>query len=239
VADTLVIVPTKGRPQQFVRLVRAIWDTAAEPVDILALHSPGDFQNYREHLSAMQHDAKPLWPLRSVTVPAEFDSYSGKLARAATAMRKYVTSHRFLAVLNDDHEPVTSGWDRAFKDAIGNESFAVAYGPDGVWEDGQVPTAPFLTSSIVTALGWIALPGLQHILIDNVWMELAQGTDTLHFLRDVRIQHHHVDNGEAKWDATYRETQNNEPRNQQDRERWWAWQADGRESDIAKLRALA
>lgn len=166
-------------------------------------------------------------------------TYPEKLNTAADTLAPHF---RYMALLNDDHEVMTPDWDRLFKGALGDDPFGVAYGPDGVWEDGQVPTAPFITTSMHRALGWVALPGLQHILVDNVWMDLAKRLDTLHFLPEVRIQHHHLDNGEAAMDATYAETQNNEARNQADRERWWEWMGsstDGIQPDSEADRDLS
>lgn len=173
-------------------------------------------------------------PVSVLQVPDDY-AYPEKLNKAAA---EHAFEYRYLALFNDDHEPITPGWDVAMKAALSNDPFGVAYGPDGVWEEGQVPTAPMITSSMYTALGWIALPGLHHILVDNVWMDLAKATGTLHFLPDVRIQHHHIDNGEAPMDATYAETQNNEVRNQEDRETWWAWLGGPMLQDVVKLKGL-
>ncbi len=240
-ADTLVIVPTKGRSHLIPRLLDSIESTAVDEVDIVLVVCAAEVPSY-SHLLEHQHGFD-VWILT-----AEDDAtYPSKVNQAA---KKYAHRYRYFAIWNDEHEAITPGWDQAFKAAIGDEPFGLAYGPDGVWEEGQVPAAPFLTTSMQTALGWVALPGLQHILVDNVWMDLAASTGALHFLPEVRIQHHHLDIGEAEPDATYAETQNNEARNQQDRETWWAWLGDQvtpeletvpgspRAADVERLRAL-
>jgi hypothetical protein len=221
VSDTLVVIPTKGRPAQLERLVNSLWKTAAEPVDILLVLSEGEQELYNETVSQLWAYTPSLHINFDSMFVASDATYPDKLNATVDFIRE--GGHRYVFVPNDDHEAITVGWDRAYKDLIGDEPFGLAYGPDGVWEDGQVPSAPFLTATFVTTLGFLALPGLQHILVDNVWMDLAKALSVCHFTRDVRIQHHHLDNGEAEVDDTYRETQHNDARNREDRMVWWRW----------------
>jgi hypothetical protein len=228
----LAIVPTKGRPKLARRLLRAIWRTAWEPVDIAFIICSSEMELYRRAFTRVQ--APEGRAVLFVEVDDDF-TYPRKLNFGAAFAPAGV--YRFFALLNDDHEPITHGWDVKLKDAIGDERFGVAYGPDGIWDDGTIPSAPVITSSMYEALGWVALPGLHHILVDNVWKDLAVAMGTLHFLPDVRIQHRHRQLG-AEDDATYRETNDNLAHQQEDGLTYETWSSAQRALDVAKLEAL-
>lgn len=234
--DLIAIVPTKGRPHLIPRLVNGIHATAGEPVDVMLVICESEWPVYAAVVKELQaaHPDRLLSPM----LVKDDATYPSKLNDAGQYLQSSGGDYHFYALFNDDHEPVTPGWDVALKDAIGDEYFAVAYGPDGVWEEGQVPTAPVVTASLFETLGYLALPTLGHILVDNVWMDLARWCGTLHFLPEVRIQHHHIDNGEAEPDATYLETQNNDERNARDREVYASWFTEDRWVEGDKLRAL-
>ena len=227
-SDLLIIVPSKRRPTNVTRLVDAIHATAAEPVDILVVVCSNEVTEYEAAIATFDKTVGIL------IVDDDFE-YPQKLNAAAAAT---ADQYRYLGLFNDDHVPESPGWDTKLKTALADDAFGVAYAPDGIWEDGQVPTAPLITSSMQLTLGWVALPGLHHILVDNVWKELAEACGTLHFLRDVRIQHHHRTNGLALDDQTYRDTADGN-RAGQDSDRYDAWKQSGeKQANIDLLRGL-
>lgn len=241
--DTLVILPTRGRPEGAARLIRSIWRNQAEPTETWLTVNEDDVRKYQALAEVLEAETPVGSDLFLFVVPDDL-AYPGKINYAAEVAMKLDGEHagarqpRYFFIPNDDHEVLTPGFDRIFKDAIGDAPFGLAFGNDGIWTEGQTPTAPFITSSIQQTLGWTALPGLGHILVDNVWLDLAQWCGTSHFLRDVSVQHHHLDNGEAEQDATYAETQNNEARNENDRRVYKQWREDQRWIDGDFLRAL-
>lgn len=234
--ETLVILPTRGRPEGAGRLIRSIWKNQADPTAIWMTVNEDDAENYRALASELHDELPVLSAFWFLIVPNDL-AYPGKINYAAVAVAKH-PEPKYLFIPNDDHEVLTPDFDRIFKDAIGDVPFGLAFGNDGIWTEGQTPTAPFISGSIATTLGWAALPGLGHILVDNVWLDLARWTGTSHFLPDVSVQHHHLDNGEAEKDATYAETQNNEERNESDRQVYADWYHHQRWIDGDLLRAL-
>jgi hypothetical protein len=214
-ADTVVIVPTRGRSHLLPRLINSVRATAAAPVDIYLVVNVGEFDTYQAVIDPLRLDYNDIM----VGVVEDGLDYPTKLNLAANAA---AYRYKYMALWNDEHEPLTAGWDAAFKAALGAEPFGVACGPDGIWENGEIPSAPFMTTSFHSALGWVALPGLQHILVDNVWMDLAKALDVYHFLPEVRVQHHHRQLG-APDDDTYHLTNDNPDMEEQDRQRWWEW----------------
>lgn len=225
-ADTLVIIPTKGRPHLIPKLLEAIRRTAVGEVDVALVINQSEWNG---GYSGVTEDAM-------VMVVPDDSNYPGKLNYAAQWATAY--DYRYLVLLNDDHEPITNGWDIAMKTALKDDPFGIAYGPDGIWEDGRIPSAPMITASMFTALGWVALPGLHHILVDNVWWDLADRLGTRHFLPEVRIQHHHYTIGEANLDQTYIETSNQDHQNS-DSARYFEWHdGTGMKEDLRKLQRL-
>lgn len=208
--DLLMIVPTKGRPHLIGRLLDATKATAAEPVDVVLVVCESELDRYR----------RVIGPEPLIQVVPDDTEYPAKLNLGAA---EFAADYRYLALFNDDHVPESPGWDVALKGALATDAFGVAYGPDGVWANGEIPSAPVLTSSMYAALGWVALPRLHHILVDNVWKTLAELTGTLHFLPDVMIRHHHRDNGLAPSDDTYRLTGDNKEHEAEDSSRYWTW----------------
>jgi len=222
-SDLAIIVPTKGRPKLARRLVHAIERTAHEDYELVFVVNASEAAVYDRVLAGRN--------CVMLLVPDD-STYPSKLNHAAEQFHR---SYRYLALLNDDHEPQTPGWDVKLKNAIGDEAFGIAYGPDGIWEDGRIPSAPVITSSMYERLGWVALPGLHHILVDNVWWDLSEALGTRHFLPDVRIQHHHYTTGAAVKDETYIET-SNQGHQDEDSVTYFAWRdGEGYLDAIAKL----
>jgi hypothetical protein len=222
-SDTLVIVPTKGRPHLIQPQYEAIYATVSEPVDIVYVICESDWPNYQEVTDAIPEN---------VLVVGDDATYPSKLNAAAEA---FADQYKYLVLFNDEHRPETVGWDARFKEALGDESYGIAYGYDGIWPEGTIPSAPMLPASMYAKLGWVALPGLHHILVDNVWLELARAVGTIHFFPDVHVIHHHRNIG-AQDDATYRETNDNQAHQDEDSATYYEWmRGDGFRDAVEKL----
>jgi hypothetical protein len=220
-ADLIVLVPSRGRPQNIERLWTAIKATAAEPV----------------HLFVRTDDDEPAYPFLEDVIYHRGPRL--RLGATYNEMAERVASkYLYLALWNDDHLPTTPGWDVAMKRAISGP-FGVAYAPDGNWERGELPTAPIVTSNMFDALGWVCLPGLTHWFVDNVWKTIGEDTDGLHFLPEVRVEHLHRVNGKAADDQTYRDANDNLLQNTADGERFHSWLAsEERRQNAEMLNAL-
>lgn len=105
--------------------------------------------------------------------------------------------------LDDDHWPVTIGWDVQYLnalDALGGTG--VVYGND-LFQGERLPTVPGISTNIVRELGWYAPPQLQHWHCDDFWRELGQRSGRLLYLQDTIIEHRHPQAGKAQRDAVY------------------------------------
>lgn len=234
-ADLLIVVPTKGRTRMIRRLYESIVAHSIEEADILLLVGWNEYDEYAVEVARIKqsiHFELSILPVGDVdaTYPEKLN-LGGRFAIEDGG-------YNYLALFNDEHEVMTYGWDTRFKEVLRGQPFGIAYGPDGIWANGEIPSAPMITVSMYRALGWVALPGLWHILVDNVWKDLATACGTCFFLPDVLIKHHHRQLTGAT-DATYAETNDIQWRQDADSATYYAWKDhQGEWDDVAKLKEL-
>lgn len=191
-----VIVPTRGRPQNAARLQRAFAETDslnAVPMFVVDADDP-ELPGYLARVGVgeithiLVHDSD-----------AAGTGMTGPLNYAAG-----ILSHEYdaLGFMGDDHMPRTAGWDAHVLGALAGPGPAVVYGND-LLQGERLPTAAFMPSRLVRALGFMAPPVLGHLYVDNFWMELGLRTGGLRYLPDVVIEHLHPAAGKAGMDARY------------------------------------
>jgi hypothetical protein len=137
--------------------------------------------------------------------------------------------------IGDDHRFRTSGWDQTITEALASIGGGIAYGDD-LAQRQNLATQVFISSSIVMALGWMALPGAKHLFLDNTWMTLGGSMSRLIYVPQVVIEHMHPYFGKGEMDEGY-ERVNASPVVEHDRAAYEAWVRDGAREDIAKALA--
>lgn len=190
----LVIVPTRGRPENVVRLEQAIKDTRTTRADFLYVVDHDD-PKAEEYVRM---------GLNRLIVIHERLRLGGTLNWAA---RKYADLYDAIGFMGDDHLPRTPFWDLRVLDALDVETGQaprVVYGND-LLQGANLPTAVFMHSRIIQALGYMVPPGMIHLYLDNFWKELGQSLNGLVYLPDVVIEHMHPVAGKADWDDRYAE----------------------------------
>ena len=219
--DLLVIVPSRGRPQNIARLLDAVHATAKMKTHVHVAVDDDDpeLERYRYVMGQAGADGDVL-----TTGPRKgLAAWTDEIAVAQAA------EYPFLASLGDDHVPYTPGWDKALIRAIvsmGGTGFAYPW--DGTRED--IPEAVVMSSDIVAALGWMCLPGLEHWYIDNVWADLGRAAGCLRHLRAVKVEH------AWKGDQTSRESSE---KITADRDAYYAWRRSERmEQDAGAVISL-
>jgi hypothetical protein len=208
----LVVVPTRGRPDNVRRLETARLETHSRCADFL--YALDDDDPERGRYLEIGLDRVAMGPrLRLV----------GTLNQVAL---KYADRYPWIGFMGDDHLPRTEHWDTAVQSALDREGPAVVYGDDRI-QGANLPTAVFMPSRVVTALGFFAPPVLTHLYADNFWLALGQALGGLVHLPDVVIEHLHPVGGTAPWDDRYAEV--NAPSvDTADRAAWEAFVSDGR-----------
>lgn len=217
--DLLVIVPTRGRPQNIARLIDSVTMTCQVKTHFVIGVDDDDPQlaTY-EAVMARAGDAGTM-----VTGPRKgLTAWTNEIAMARAG------DYRHLASFGDDHVPVTRGWDRLLIRGIarmGGTGFTYPW--DGTRED--IPEAVVMSSDIVTALGWMALPDLEHWYIDNVWADLGRGIKRIRHLRAIKVEH------VRKADQTSRDSSE---KLAADRDAYYLWRKTRMADDIKILAGL-
>jgi len=138
----------------------------------------------------------PYW---AHCITNSYYSKIGPILNAASRNSAKVCSH--IAFMGDDHMPQTFHWDQFLVESLGDRP-GVAYGND-LLQGANLPTMCVISSDVIKALGYMCPPGLQHLYLDNFWLELGRALGNLHYLPDCIIEHIHPLAGKAEMDAGY------------------------------------
>lgn len=181
----IVICPTRGRPGKALEAFEAFISTKTLSTTSM--------------IFAVDPDDPTLAQYQEVPVLVVSKGGSGMGFPLNEAAMKLVDSADILGFVGDDHRFRTPGWDHAIRKAL--KAGGIAYGND--LGRPELPTQVFISSSIVKALGWMALPGAHHLYLDDTWAELGRRAGCLHYLEEVIIEHMHPEYGKASTDAGY------------------------------------
>jgi hypothetical protein len=201
-----LICPTRGRPGNADRLIRA-WAATAVCSDLIFCVDTDDPAGPGYTQLAMaehRHRGIVTW----LAGPRQ-----GLCGWTDLVARDYAGQYEAFLSVGDDHVPETPGFDRILLDATAGTGGGFAYGDDGVihqpsddWpEPHNLPTACLITANVIQALGGMCLPGAEHMFTDPYWLLLSNLAGCRHFLPQVKITHHHPAAGRAAWDLTYAE----------------------------------
>lgn len=224
--DAAILVPSRARSAQLGEMISAALSTSAAQTDIIVAvdNDDPDGPAYAALEDSLRGEKRVTW-LRGPR-----DTMAGWTNKMAGW---YAGGYFALGSFGDDHFPRTPGWDAVLLDALETPGVIMAYGDD-LHQGRRLPTAPLIRSAVVTALGWMALPGCSHYFIDDGWLALADGAAA--YCQNVIIEHVHPDAGKAPRDATYAEAL---PHWQADESIYRAWYAGRRHEDIRIAREAA
>jgi hypothetical protein len=188
--DLTVYIPTKGRPQNALRLQKTFEQTTTlntRPVFIL---SEGD-----DKLSEYQGLSE------TITVFPDKPGFVSPLNLGYYQDRRYRYSFA-LGFMGDDHLPRTVGWDERIVKTLLELKAGLVYGNDK-FQEQSIPTQAFMTADIALALGFMTLPRLKHLYADNFWLDFGNALGKIKYLPDVVIEHLHPAAGKAQHDIGY------------------------------------
>ncbi len=96
----------------------------------------------------------------------------------------------YFVFMGDDHIPRTQGWDKAFIQALGQNT-GIVYGDD-LLQGANLPTAFGMSRDLVNELRGMTFPGCVHLFFDNFVKQLGLDLEYLKYLPDVIIEHLHT-----------------------------------------------
>jgi hypothetical protein len=216
-APVLYLVPTRGRPENALRLARAFRDTrGSDETELLFCVDDDDpklalYEDYLDldNVNSFEFAGYKIGPRRRLN--ATLNHYA----------QMFMGDYDIIGFMGDDHTPRTPGWDVRFVRHLDDARVGIVYGDDLVQRQ-NLPTEVAMTSNIIRTLGYMAPPTLVHMYLDNFWRDLGQHTGTLAYLPDVIIEHVHPVNGRAEWDDTYVEAGAEMPSDEQHYQRYLA-----------------
>lgn len=231
----VVLCPTRGRPDRAADAFRSFQETKVRRDTRLVFVVDADDPTIETYLGfARGWQGKYAIDPDAPYMVVLFDDETGDLVKATNAkVHRFWDRFDIIGHIGDDHLFRTSGWDGMVERAL--EAPGVAYGNDGHHGE-NIPTAAFLSSSIVKALGWLALPTCHHLYIDNAWYTIGQELGARHYLPTMLIEHMHPLTGKAPMDEGY--AKNNAPEMyDHDGQAYRTWVVEQMPDDIARVRA--
>ena len=224
-ADLVVVVPSRGRPERARALAAAFEATCTADTE-LAFAVDEDDPTAGAYAGAA----------------CVFTSPSTSMVEALNAAAGYFADERNISpsfavgFMGDDHVPRTVGWDAAYLDALRELGTGIVYGDD-LLQGERLPTQCAMTADIVRTLGFMAPPTLAHLWVDDFWLTLGREAGCIRYLPQVVVEHVHPLAGKAEWDPGYLRV-NAAAMYARDEAAWLAYAASDLAGDVAKLRAL-
>jgi hypothetical protein len=190
----LVIVPSRTRPDNIQRLIAGFLDTTSGASQLL-IGLDDDDPQFSVYSTNFKHEA------------VEFSI--GPRCGSGALVNQLALQHLdygYVSYLGDDIAFGTVGWDKRMIDAIqGLGGTGIAYAND-LYRGVGFTIHIVASMNIVRALGYLCVPTMKHLYVDDVWKLWGDGIGKLVYLDDVIIEHKHWSNGKASLDALYSET---------------------------------
>lgn len=187
-----ILVPTRKRPLNVIRLVDSALRTADEPSKI-------EFLFYVDEDDAtFKIDFKKNTRIKVVVGPRTWISLAHNVLYTHS-------SGEILMYGADDIVFKTAGWDKSIKDTFNNMSdkICLVYANDGVDQSQSIARHGFIHRRWFNITG-SAFPSLRNVPIDLWCTEIANKINRLRYLDDVLIEHVHFRQGKkAQIDQTY------------------------------------
>lgn len=186
----VAMLPSRGRPQAAKELRYAFEQTEAQCRLFFAVDEDDPtLEQYIDYLGEEMIAITPSAGVRGVVYPL---NYWARILK---------DDYDYFVFMGDDHRPRTKGWDVGLANVI-DQGADLAYGDD-LFRGKNLATAGVIAGRIVRAFNGMAPDCLQHLYIDNFWMQVASDLQSLYYVSDVIIEHLHYINGKAPMDELY------------------------------------
>lgn len=224
-ADLVVLVPSRGRPEAAGALIQAFRDSCTADTVLCFVVDDSD-PTGNEYVSLTGDRVAVAITPSNTMVEALNMAAVDHISRDVFA----------IGFMGDDHRPRTVGWDTAYLEALRDLGTGIVYGDD-LLQGEQLPTQVAMTADIVQALGYMAPPDLVHLFVDNFWKDLGRAAGCLRYLPDVVVEHLHPIAGKADWDEGHTRV-NDQSVYAADAKAYHTYRETGFTADVAKIQAL-
>lgn len=182
----VILVPTRGRPDNCERLFEAFVATRTQATIIFCVDD----------------DDPKLEEYKELDLPILIGPRKRLVGTLNDVSASLVDRFDIIGFLGDDTLPKEDCWEDKIHQNFKRNM--IAYGNDGHQGEG-LPTGVFLDSRIVKILGYMVPPTFIHLFADNYWKTLGEALGTLTYIPDLDIEHLHPYAGKAEHDQTYAE----------------------------------
>lgn len=214
-----ILVPSRGRPENLDRLIKACYETA-EGNWTMYVRLDNDDPRVGEYDAIFDECGSEVVVFHGDRVG--LGASLNELAGWADADR---VTH--IGMFGDDVLPQTPGWDVRLVESLKGK-LGVAYGDDGL-RDKHAPDLPthfVLPTEVYRRLGYLSPPGMRHLFVDNVARDIGRYLRCFVYV-PVRIQHLHPwAVGEHIHDQTYAEGGRSSEVREQDSKVYVNWATD-------------
>lgn len=197
--DILIIVPSYQRQHKIMDCIKAWRETTSGKSDFLLVLESKD---------------SPYPSVDDILVKVGDYGCVGKAMNEAV---KSYPNYKFYAHINDDHHFKTKGWEEKVIEVLKDGGFA--YGND-LLQGEKLASAVIISADIIKKLGYMAVPELTHLYLDNCWMDLGRKINKLFYLSDVIIEHVHPATGKVQMDERYTAVNSNYEKYQEIYRNW-------------------
>jgi hypothetical protein len=188
-SDLVVLIPTRGRPDNAIALEQAFVDTNTKAKRFYIV----DFND--------ETRSEYSWKLPVESVIMIHNETGGMAYPLNYIARQFIGEFDNFAFMGDDHRPRTANWDEKFVEELYTGS-DIVYGND-LFQGSALPTAVAMSAQIVEHLRGMVPDTQRHLYLDNFWLKLGQDLGKIKYLPDVIIEHCHAFNGKAPMDENY------------------------------------
>jgi hypothetical protein len=176
-----LLCPTRGRPDQFKRMVESARDTADGAFNIVAYVDKDD----------PTKEEYPEWVQVGYPLP---------LGPAYQYLWEQ-TKSEIVMMCADDLIFRTKGWDTKVKELMPEDLIGVV-SYDDLGRPRKENGHPFIGKKLIQLVGYLCYPKLKHSCVDNWVVDIATGIDRF-FYSDLVIEHMHPKYGKGEVDETY------------------------------------
>jgi hypothetical protein len=215
-----VIVPTRERPRNAARLLKAFESTIGDDTRVIF---------------AVDEDDPKLGDYLRLDAEVRVRPTKTMVDALNRTALEIAGVYFALGFMGDDHLPRTKSWDVAYLDYLEEVGVGIVYGNDLLQGDA-LPTQCAMTANIVTVLGQMAPPQLSHLYVDDYWLALGTRTGCICYMQGVQIEHMHPGAGKAVPDSGYARVNGFDVT---DKAAWSQYQEEGRlDADVLQVKML-
>jgi hypothetical protein len=220
-----ILLPVRNfgtkRYERLIRCLDSYYQMTEKLSDVFVLYDDDEEDIYKPILE------KYDW-VKSICIPSGITLVEKINIPAPDLAKEY----RYIGFIGDDIVFKTR-WESEFINFLSKQKYGLAYANDLLHTTGELATHPFLTSNLVTILGFFGCPAVGHHFLDDYWMQVFKKVGEKRFFPHIIMEHMHPAAQKEQEDELYVKI---ESKFDENREKFREYLSDLFIDDILKLR---